>query len=297
MPARPELRDLPFPEEPFLGTYIARAGPGRNDAGMFLRLLFTPARERSCDVPYLLAASRRLDQAMRELGDPHRRLAGQIHDARPFELPPQELPAELGGRYPVWVLDASLNADDFPDDFLQTPPYLPDFAALWLEEAGPGRLALAKRPAGTPTGRAKQRLREVEANGGRRVTAVLVQANQGLFAPGGDDLPCLIVFSFDREADVGFLTEMSEFIFAHKDKRYANPDRARVSHFVTDEAAMMYRRRRVPEAFTDGLAVYCADLWIHRPFLPDGYLRERELPCLAEPGSRGALELLPCSEW
>src|SRR5262245_47303926 len=111
MPARSDLRDVPFPEEPFLGKFIARAGPGRKEPGMFLRLLFTPTKERSCDVPYLLAASWRLSQATQELGDPHRRLARDINDARPFTLQPQELPEALAGRYPVWVVDACLDEE------------------------------------------------------------------------------------------------------------------------------------------------------------------------------------------
>src|SRR5205085_2061929 len=52
-------------------------------------------------------------------------------------------------------------------------------------------------------------------------------------------------------------------------------------------------RARVQLEATDGHEVYLAGLWVHRPFLREGYLKGRTFRCLVEPGDQGGIELLP----
>jgi hypothetical protein len=139
---------------------------------------------------------------------------------------------------------------------------------------------------------------EVLSGRGRRVTAVLVQANMQLFQPGTNDLPCLVLISFDAgPQDVqrlaGRLYDAKRAVPSNDMERY-------VSRILSDSdaGAQYHRRRRLPDEFTGGLPpIYAADLWIHRPFLRQGYLtpEDRWFPCIAEPGDRGGIELLPFS--
>lgn len=127
------------------------------------------------------------------------------------------------------------------------------------------------------------------------VEAYLVQANSALFQPGSMSLPCLVLFSFEDSIghNEDYLTELADRTFALKETRQSDPDLARVAAFTTNERAYLDRRRLYPLSFTGGHRVYCADLWIDRVFLPKGYLTGRMLMCIAEPGSEGAIELLP----
>jgi hypothetical protein len=66
---------------------------------------------------------------------------------------------------------------------------------------------------------------------------------------------------------------------------------------AANEAGWSYHRRvRIAPEMTQGCAMYLADVWFHRPFLADGYLSNRQprlVPCLAQPGDRGGIELMP----
>lgn len=136
--------------------------------------------------------------------------------------------------------------------------------------------------------------RERLAQNGVPISAVLVQANGNLFRPGSIDLPCLVLFSFEpAAAHLGYMRQLAQGVFALKETEQTDPDLRYVANLVTDERAFKYRRRKLPVSFTGGPTVYCADLWINRSYLPSGYLDQAVLPCMAEPGADGALELLP----
>ena len=124
------------------------------------------------------------------------------------------------------------------------------------------------------------------------VLAVLVQANQGLFRTGMLDLPCLVLFTFEP-LDYATLNTLAERMGALKNTDQTDPDLQAVAAMVTQEAAVRYRRRPLPVSFTGGPTVYAADLFVVRRCLELGYLTHRLLPCFAEPGESGGLELMP----
>ena len=124
------------------------------------------------------------------------------------------------------------------------------------------------------------------------VLAVLVQANQGLFRTGLLDLPCLVLFTFEP-LEYAALNDLAERMGALKNTEQTDADLQAVAAMVTQEAAVRYRRRPLPVSFTGGPTVYAADLFIVRRYLELGYLTHRLLPCFAEPGTTGGLELMP----
>src|SRR5439155_8757202 len=80
-----------------------------------------------------------------------------------------------------------------------------------------------------------------------------------------------------------------------RSSRHAGEKAARDAILSNEDMAVPYRRVRLPANLTDGRVVYAADLWIRRRYLPGGFLSdERRLPCIAEPGDEGAIEMLPC---
>lgn len=151
----------------------------------------------------------------------------------------------------------------------------------------------------------RYRLKEIEATHDRwvrcvakrgvPVTAALVQANNRLFEPGREPLPALVLITFDRDIPNldDYLSELAQRVFRLKEEDPRDAEERYVAELTRDERAAMYRRRRLPEKFTGGPVVYAADLIICPWYLRDGCLRERLLPCIAEPGDEGAIEHLP----
>jgi hypothetical protein len=138
-------------------------------------------------------------------------------------------------------------------------------------------------------------IRREEAFGLSPILTVMVQANARLFRPGRLDLPALVVFTEDpvHERDTDYLVGLSRRIGALKGTEPDDADLLAVSRMVTDERAVMHRRRALPESFTGGPVVYLADLLIERRCLEEGYLTEPVVPALIEPGDKGVIRHLP----
>jgi hypothetical protein len=127
------------------------------------------------------------------------------------------------------------------------------------------------------------------------VTGYIVWAHEGLYKEGVDALPCRVLFSTDNmlESDVDYMRHLARNVFALSDKGHDDNEMRQVARLSTDTHYVRYRRQRLPLTLTDGSPVYCADLWVPRAYLPEGYLMTDMLPCLAEPGPVGGMELVP----
>ncbi len=123
------------------------------------------------------------------------------------------------------------------------------------------------------------------------VSAVLTQASPGLFRSGFLDLPCTVVFSFE-DVDYETLNEISERVTALKDASPEAPERAEIAAMLASPAVRS-RRKLLPAALTGGRTVYLADLFVNRRYLEKGYLTHRTIPCFAERGNIGGLEMMP----
>src|SRR5437764_1415492 len=99
-----------------------------------------------------------------------------------------------------------------------------------------------------------QRLAE---RGGRRVTAIRVQANAALYAPGQEaSLPALALLCFEEETVRGLahLEELASRLSELKTRspRDAGERAARAAILNNEEVAVPYRRVRLPSSFTAG---------------------------------------------
>lgn len=166
---------------------------------------------------------------------------------------------------------------------------------LRLNAAGP--LPTVTGPVGTQLA-AHERLGALHRVGAKAVFGARVQANHTLYSQGVRSAPAMCVFSFEPAISPMKLEEIAEMIFELKSSDTQNPVllAAAAGPRASDEFWFYHRRFRLPPELTEGRAVYCGDLWVHRPFLPDGYFSARTprlLPLLAQPGDMGGIELIP----
>ncbi|RYG88620.1 MAG: hypothetical protein EON58_19850 [Alphaproteobacteria bacterium] len=141
--------------------------------------------------------------------------------------------------------------------------------------------------------------RKQVARKGELVTAYVVHCPTDLLRPGQEHaLPCRVVFSFQPEVcdDMRYMRYIATHVAELKDKLpRGDMDKQYIAALASEPQTKKSRRYLLPLSFTDGSAIYLADLLVSRAHLPGGYLHTDALPCLAEPGATGGIEMMP--EW
>jgi hypothetical protein len=108
----------------------------------------------------------------------------------------------------------------------------------------------------------------------------------------------MVAFSFDPGVSPMKLQEVAEMIHELKSSDTQNPvlQAAAAGPRASDQFWFYHRRFRIPPELAEGRVIYAADIWVHRPFLPEGYFSDRTprlIPVLAQPGETGGVELIP----
>ena len=70
-------------------------------------------------------------------------------------------------------------------------------------------------------------------------------------------------------------------------------DRNWLRELLADEEYQVHRRRKLPESVSGGRVIYACDLWIPPALLKHQSLNIPMLPCMAERGDRGRINVLP----
>ncbi len=174
------------------------------------------------------------------------------------------------GSLVLFVAVALLLAAAFPYHRILAAPLMP-LGALWLLQGVLGLVENARER------RSKRQTREVVSRG-VPASVHVVWADEKLERPGVEKRFCLALLTFDTDAarDGDWL-------------RYV----ARRSGDLVPHRPRRGRRKRLPMSRTDGYAVYLVDLEVAPGYLAEGYLTGSPLPCLAEPGAVGGIELIP----
>ena len=132
------------------------------------------------------------------------------------------------------------------------------------------------------------------ARAGVPVSGVILLADGGLFEPGPINRPSLVLISFDSfGSDIVYLSGLVFRMIELSRRHQSDEDLRYIAGLVTDESRIKNRRRKLPVSFTGGPIVYCADLYVVRACLPQGFITQNDLPCIGLPGDQGGLELLP----
>jgi hypothetical protein len=145
--------------------------------------------------------------------------------------------------------------------------------------------------------RHKARVAAIQARG-RKVPAVVVQANAALYEPGDRDLPALVLFTFEKDLPdrTRRLIQLGGLMGELKERPPSSQaeERAAAMTAANEDGWRYHRRWVLPRELTDGIPFHVADLWIKRSYLKAGYLTEKDLavPCVAEVGDEGGIEML-----
>ncbi|MES2459767.1 MAG: hypothetical protein V4671_04230 [Armatimonadota bacterium] len=143
----------------------------------------------------------------------------------------------------------------------------------------------------------RQRTQQMRAviQTGTPVNAFLVQANGALLHAQRQTLPCLVLISFQPEVsgEIDYMQSLARRVYALKNTQPTDADSQFVAGLTTNERAVPGRRRLLPLSFTDGSTIYCADLLVRPDYLQGSHIQSDILPCIAEPGLGGGIELVP----
>jgi hypothetical protein len=269
---------------------------GEDPRGQPMRVLFTDD-ERVAREPVFL--KRRMDRFWAIIEEPADEYAQRMRNVAEWQFPDWETPVAkvppgLASGVQFYAADVLV-----PPRILRAGYNWQDINAgiLEIEFDGAQQVRILDTP--HPDKIARKRLKRMRERDARRVDAQLVQANSALFSPGEEGYPCLVLITFDRHAPRELLEEVAELMGDVKNTKPADPDLRVLADIVTDETYHYHHRDSLPLSVTEGYELFAAGLWLHRPFLRHGYIRgqsTRVLPCLAEPGPTGGIELLPYFE-
>ena len=139
-----------------------------------------------------------------------------------------------------------------------------------------------------------QQMRGVLQNG-VPMNAFLVQANAALLKAQHQIFPCLVLISFQPEVsgEIEYMQALARRVYSFKNTHPDDADSRFVADLTTNERAVTGRRRQLPLSFTDGSVIYCIDLMVRPAYLQGSRLQSDILPCIAESGPDGEVELIP----
>lgn len=174
-------------------------------------------------------------------------------------------------------------------------PFEHDGSVLRVDCRGP--LPDVLGPVGAATV-ASERLAALYRAGAKPLVGARVQANGELYRPGARNSPAMAAFSFDPGVSPLMLQEVAQMVHELKSSDTKNPVllAAAAGPRASDQFWFYHRRFRIPPELTEGRVIYVGDLWVHRPYLADGYFSDRTprlIPLLAQPGETGGVELIP----
>jgi hypothetical protein len=140
----------------------------------------------------------------------------------------------------------------------------------------------------------KKKQRQEVLNHGVRVLAWIVQANTALFQPGRGDFPAQVIITFDDIPDLpDYLERLGKKLYSLKSGYGIDPLERQVAKLVKDETYVPDLRVKLPPEFTGGQVVYSCHVVVERQYLLYGCLRLPFIECMALPGEKGVLCMVP----
>lgn len=140
----------------------------------------------------------------------------------------------------------------------------------------------------------RSRYRQLAKNG-KVVFTYVVLANSKLKYEPGVAAPALVVGNFNEGKDDLKIMELREVLADAALGIAPEPDGKELLDTLADLDYTFQRRRRIPPRFTGGIDLTAFDLQIIGDYLPTRTLQIEAIPCLAEPGDKGLICMIPFS--
>jgi hypothetical protein len=120
-----------------------------------------------------------------------------------------------------------------------------------------------------------------------------LMANRALMRRKGALAPALVIGTFDADATAGEMADLARKMMTVDHQDVSDESRIAVNKMFEVEKYTPGRRRLVPEDLTGGRRVFAFDLMMIGDYLPTGALKMPLIPCLAEPGEAGTIQMVP----
>lgn len=117
--------------------------------------------------------------------------------------------------------------------------------------------------------------------------------NASLTKEPGVDAPAMVIGNFNSGRDDGALLDLREKLADLSMGIGIEPRDRKVAKLLGDLDYRFKRRRHLPTSYTSGVEVTAFDLMILGDFLPSETLQIEAIPCVAEPGKRGLIAMIP----
>lgn len=128
---------------------------------------------------------------------------------------------------------------------------------------------------------------------GEVVFTYIVIANTTLKHNEGANAPALVVGNFNEGKDDQKIMELREKLADAALGLAEDQEGRELSALLRDDDYTFQRRRQIPSRLTGGISLTAFDLQIVGKYLPTRTLQIEAIPCIAEPGKRGLICMIP----
>lgn len=157
---------------------------------------------------------------------------------------------------------------------------------------GLGRLDLAAETVRQMDREAFAEVRDI-ASKGVRLKPGFIMANSVLFDPTSEiNSMCRTLITFDPSISAARLQELANLLGTFRYSDRTDLESQYLAELTAVEGSTT-SRYRLPDTITGGANVYTADVWVYRRFLRDGAIQTADFWCVAEPGPKGRIAMLP----
>lgn len=131
--------------------------------------------------------------------------------------------------------------------------------------------------------------------GGVKLRGVLLFADPAIYEPGPDNRigTALVTFEPPTDLQTSELRALTKQIFSLAEQGGTSEDEQLAASIVNAPTGIPYTRTALPNSIGGWPVVYAMEMVLYRPYFPDGVVATDLIPCVAEPGEEGVVELLP----
>ena len=128
---------------------------------------------------------------------------------------------------------------------------------------------------------------------GQIIFTYVVVTNSSLKFEEGTVAPALVAGNFNDGHDDLRIMELRETLAEHALGMWSRPETKPLATLLEDLDYSFCRRRQIPHRFTGGIDLTAFDLQIVGEYLPTKTLQIEAIPCIAEPGNKGLICMIP----